>query len=555
VSSGGGVPAGGAVGQGGTGPVGSGGAVGGGGGGSSGPGGGGGSGSACGNGGATSYYLDATAGSDSADGRSAATAWQSLAKINAATLQPGDRVCFHAGDKWTGQFGPHGSGSSAAPIVVDQYGSGARPLIAAGASDANAVYLLNQQYWELNNLEITNQKSSLGDYRGISVNGQNGGTLNHIVIRGCFVHDVTGEVNWIGGDTADNAPGITFQTGWDASKHTGGIVFDVQAGSGAATKTKFNDVLIENNVVSDCSFGGIVFKQLDGSDHWGTRASAGDTTWTPHTNVVVRGNYLSQLGTDYGCNALYLTSVQSGLVERNVTNGAGTSAIELYYTDGVTVQNNETFGTVKKAGGADSNGIDTDKGTTKTVIQYNYIHENGDGILLCQFSFGDSVVRYNILQNNSRYQIYLHSDAAARSAVYNNTLYNNKPNSGVVYGYGDYLAASYDLANNIFFATASNGVLTTGGGIVYRNNLYAGSAIQPPAGDASAVKADPMLAAPGTGKSGSASGPAFAALDGYKLQSGSPAIDAGVIIAASGGVDFWGTAITGTPDIGAHEFH
>ena len=115
--------------------------------------------------------------------------------------------------------------------MIDEYGSGAKPIVAAGTSDADAVYLLNQQYWEINDLEITNKQSAVGDYRGISINGQDGGTLNHIYIRNCFVHDVTGEVNWIGGDTADNAPGITFQTGWDASKSTGGIVFDVQAGS------------------------------------------------------------------------------------------------------------------------------------------------------------------------------------------------------------------------------------------------------------------------------------------------------------------------------------
>ena len=83
------------------------------------------------------------------------------------------------------------------------------------AADTDAFHLLNQQYWEINNLEVTNKKSALGDDRGISINGQNGGTLNHIYVRNCFVHDVTGQVNWIGGDTADNAPGITFQTGWD----------------------------------------------------------------------------------------------------------------------------------------------------------------------------------------------------------------------------------------------------------------------------------------------------------------------------------------------------
>ncbi len=70
---------------------------------------------------------------------------------------------------------------------------------------------------------------------------------------------------------------------------------------------------------------------------------------------------------------------------------AGTSGIELYATDAVTVENNEVFRTVRKANGADFNGVDTDKTTTGSVIQYNYVHDNGDGILLCQLSFGDSI--------------------------------------------------------------------------------------------------------------------------------------------------------------------
>ncbi|HZL20922.1 MAG TPA: right-handed parallel beta-helix repeat-containing protein, partial [Polyangia bacterium] len=494
------------------------------------------------------------AGNDSNDGRSPATAWKTLTKANGVTYQPGNSLCLKAGGSWTGQLQPKGSGTSAAPIVIDQYGSGAKPILAAGTTDANTVYLLNQQYWEINDLEVTNKKASVGDYRGISVNGQNGGTLNHIYIRNCFVHDVTGEVDWIGGSTSDNAPGVTFQARWDASKHTGGIVFDVQAGTGTAVKTKFNDVLIEDNTVQDCSFGGIIFKQLDGTVHWGTRSSATSSTWTPHTNVVVRGNYISQLNASLGCDAIYLTDVQTGLIEQNVSNGAGTSAIELYYTDSVTVQHNETFGTKVKAGGADSNGMDTDNSTTKTIIQYNYFHDNGDGILICQLSFGDSVIRYNIIQNNSRYQIYLHSDPSASSAVYNNTVYNNKTNSGVAYGYGTSVNAKYDLENNIFYAASGNGVLTTGGGIVYQNNLYFGSAIQVPAGDTHPLTADPKLVSPGTGTSGSAAGPALGSLGGYKLQTGSPAINAGVSIANNGGVDFWGdTLYSGAADVGAYE--
>ena len=56
---------------------------------------------------------------------------------------------------------------------------------------ADAVHLESEQYWEINSLEITNKKAALGDYRGISINAKNAGTLNVLYVRTCFVHDVS----------------------------------------------------------------------------------------------------------------------------------------------------------------------------------------------------------------------------------------------------------------------------------------------------------------------------------------------------------------------------
>ena len=106
--------------------------------------------------------LDATAGRDTNDGATPATAWQTLTKVNATTFQPGNAICFKAGGAWTGSLAPKGSGSAAAPIVVDQFGQSAnvaKPRIAAGASDLQALLLQSVQYWEVNNLELTNKQS------------------------------------------------------------------------------------------------------------------------------------------------------------------------------------------------------------------------------------------------------------------------------------------------------------------------------------------------------------------------------------------------------------
>lgn len=48
------------------------------------------------------FYVDATKGSDTNDGLSEATSWQTLQRVSLETLQPGDRLLFHAGDSFTG---------------------------------------------------------------------------------------------------------------------------------------------------------------------------------------------------------------------------------------------------------------------------------------------------------------------------------------------------------------------------------------------------------------------------------------------------------------------
>src|SRR5690606_41575542 len=58
-------------------------------------------------------------------------------------------------------------------------------------------YLFNNQFWEINNLEITNSNGSTddqGDLRGIHVVAKDVGTMKHVVIRYCYVHDVNGKV-------------------------------------------------------------------------------------------------------------------------------------------------------------------------------------------------------------------------------------------------------------------------------------------------------------------------------------------------------------------------
>lgn len=76
---------------------------------------------------ATNHYVSA-AGNDQAAG-SIGAPWKTIAKVNSSNITAGDSVFFRRGDTFTGLLEPAGSG-----IVFSDYGSGAAPVISAGAT-------------------------------------------------------------------------------------------------------------------------------------------------------------------------------------------------------------------------------------------------------------------------------------------------------------------------------------------------------------------------------------------------------------------------------------
>jgi len=87
----------------------------------------------------TTYYVDATSGSDSNSGTSKSTAWKSIAKVNQTSFAPGDRILFKRNEIWREELRVTSSGEQGQPIVLDAYASGAPPLISgADVIPANA---------------------------------------------------------------------------------------------------------------------------------------------------------------------------------------------------------------------------------------------------------------------------------------------------------------------------------------------------------------------------------------------------------------------------------
>ena len=78
---------------------------------------------------AETYYVS-NAGRDSNDGKSISSPWQTLGKVNSASLNAGDTVLFNSGDSWYGQLIPK-SGNSSSRITYGAYGKGNKPIIHA----------------------------------------------------------------------------------------------------------------------------------------------------------------------------------------------------------------------------------------------------------------------------------------------------------------------------------------------------------------------------------------------------------------------------------------
>ena len=75
---------------------------------------------------AADFYVDAERGRDAQPGTSPEQAWQTLERVNAARLNPGDRVRFKCGQMWRGSLSVQ-PGAKDAPVTYTSYpGTGER---------------------------------------------------------------------------------------------------------------------------------------------------------------------------------------------------------------------------------------------------------------------------------------------------------------------------------------------------------------------------------------------------------------------------------------------
>ena len=549
----------------------------------------------------TTYYLDASIGKTDGDGLTPANAFDSLEDVNAKTFQPGDQILIKAGTQYTGTLWPKGSGCEGYPIVIDMYGEGDKPLIdgngayfmpqvkdwqgpftgETGDQIGAAVYLYNQEYIEINNLEVKNQGDNVNrDRSGIRVEGYDYGVIDHIYIRNCYVHDVRGyngqddiypvvPTNPDGSPTdgftdEDQTNPNTTNTFWGArtTHRTGGINFvtytarlpesknefnvPVQELDETKQITTFNDILIENNTVENCQANGITTTNVKGTL---------DDVAFRHTNVVIRGNDIHNV-TRSGIIPIYTNGV---LVEYNKVD-TFQSTYEGYgcgiwcdRANGMVFQYNEVCNGVN---GNDGMAFNLDDMTRDGVIQYNYTHDNyGGGYMLHvrQNSYNrNNTIRFNLSVNDSgvftahNAQIVAVGETSTTklesAKVYNNTFLSNKDCHAV------YQGDEVDYTNNIWYFTNSavanrKDCFYPGANSSFDNNVYIGC-VAPT--DPNQHTDDPQF----VGGSNLFGLTRDQALVNASLTANSPYVGAGVAVEDNGGQDILGGSLD-TLNLGA----
>lgn len=529
---------------------------------------------------ATTYYVDSSApeGSDSGPGTLAAP-WQSLNKVNATTFSPGDTILLKKDSKWSGQaLHPRGSGTAGHPIKIDMYGRGQnKPKIDGnGVNKAcecsepqvhpihGAVYLYDQDYWEIRNLEVTNKYEEPGSVCtmvGISArNSRNHPDAKHIYIGNNTVHDVTGYVAGVYGNNAGIAITSDMNTADPCPTWP----------SACPANPVWDDVTIENNTIYNVDRIAVFV-----GGEWPYPGGLDSQSLFPRriSHVNIRNNELHDIGGDgiLTTHSIYVT------IENNVLHDSGSKIAGFANATGIwtaltsysVIQYNEVYRYGIGASG-DGEAFNADWGTMHQIIQYNYSHDNPKGFLMiCEvdppggpIAITNLRVRYNISYNDGtgafRFDCSTGTFPHGSDGVdiNNNLIYLSQASNNVrvFYWGGDPVGPSDGAAyiyNNIFYA-ATGAVMTfppwtscAAGGQCFANNVYFGTVSGTPPPDYVAANTfDPRLVnptSPGIGR---------ATTDGLKLKAGSPALGSGYapgwgIDTQSnlGPFDFWGNPV------------
>lgn len=360
------------------------------------------------------YYISRF-GKDSNSGTSQKQPWQSINRVNATQLLPGDSVWFQADQTFHGNLKLFGQGITDEPITFSSYGNG-RATIDAGIG--NGFFAQNIGGVRIINLNFVGAGTSQNSSSGICIVNN---LPKHIRLEHIHIENV--RINGFG--------------------HAG-ILVSAQPTDGGLCG--FKQVKIIHTDVHDNGDVGI---EIVGN--WNP-----EETVYSHSDVYIgmcrvhRNLGIPGKGSHSG-NGIVLGQVDSATIAHCEVyeNGAlndcdigGPVGIWTWDSIRVLIQMNESHHN-RTGSSKDGGGFDLDGGVRNSIVQYNYSHDNdGAGYLLAQFkdakAFHSNVVRYNLSENDGRKNTYggLHlwstgSNGGIRNTtIYQNTIISTKSTNG-----------------------------------------------------------------------------------------------------------------------------
>jgi hypothetical protein len=511
------------------------------------------------------FYIAST-GNDSNAG-TIGSPWLTIAKVNAATLIPGDQVLFNGGDTFSGSLLIETSGESGSPIIVSSYGTG-RATISAGNA-GNGIEVFNAVYVTVEDINVTGGGPENNFYVGVQF---------HTNTTNRYPGAVVTNVNASG--FGNRGIGIMIDAVEDALNSAGG--YD------APQITYCN---VTNN--------GIAGIFISGDWHYGDLIPVNsEYGYLNHTDCYIAHCYAydnpgkSQYLTNWSGTGILMSGTNGGTIEHctaysnGSTIGSGTGAntgsigIWMAECDDVIIQYCESYGNT--AWGVDGGGFDMDGSVHRGIIQYCYSHDNkGNGFFCYEWGSArgcvDNIIRYCISENDGT-----DSDHAAfcisggnNTATTGTKMYNN-----VGYIRNGYPAiktwkntSNTQIKNNIFYFPSANNMFSgddadaftldnnmyyvaDGSTLSFRYNAvdYAGLVAFKTASaqEANGIYANPRFTSPGAGTNIGFGNP-LSGLTSYKLLAGSPAINTGAVITGAPATDFWSNNLIGSVNIGVED--
>lgn len=511
------------------------------------------------------YYVS-NAGNDSNDGKTEATAWKTIARVNDAQLQPGESVLFKGGETFQGNLDISGkSGTAAARVTFGSYG-GSKATIDAGAT-GSGILARNTQYVTVRDLVVKGSGYKVNPANGVFFYTDSAVLMKSIAIANV---DVSG---FMGRGVFVNVPWPLETTNPGGQKPP--------AGSKAAG---FEGVRMDSILSHDNGMAGI---EVNG--YWDY------TTYTinyiSHKDIQVRhcrtynNRGVSTYADSHSGSGIYIASAYDVKIEYCVAydNGAengsrwtGPIGIWIAEVRNGMIQYCESYRN-KRGRGMDGGGFVIDGGTTNCTIQYCYSHDNmGGGYGIYEWGSGNSMsnitLRHNISENDGTDLNYAGICLWSMQniddiKVHNNTVYVKDLNlsSGTpmkaIKMFPEQKFTNLKVFNNVFIADGPNTSILQGtvGSGTWQNNIYWTLNGGTSTGFTYGTFADPLLTAPGTGGDAHpfTAPNATKNFPAYTPLNGSPVVDAGVTLGIlMAQYDFNGSMIplNGMYDIGSIEF-